>query len=314
MTLDESLHELGLESHPSERDLLAAAERLVASYEDQARGGDVPVAAYRGLPLPSPQATLATLFLLHEAARMTEARRLERALAAWHRTRPRADEKLDSAAKAWRWARDLGALSDALSPEVRRALAYASRIGDLGAARRPLRAFAMVDRRLLADAELLRQSGGAFVAHADDLDPPDAIASASRTLAASRSAVAVGGALIAFVVGLVFMGRSDRGPAPTEELVPPIARAGPDEEAIEAVARLRSSLGDSLQDQQARAITRALTDHDCGTALERVDVLKSGGPYGKTQSLVDAVAAAVLRACSKASPRASAARDTRDYQ
>jgi hypothetical protein len=299
---------LGHQSAASNDDLIAAAERLIAQYHAQAPG-PLSLAAYRG-SIPSHDEALSVIFRLHEAARLTEARRLESAFAAWLGAGSRVDETLGASAKSWQRARDLGALSDALSPEVRRALAYASRTGDLAGASVPLRAFAVVDRRLLADAELLRELGGPFVGLADVLDPPDAIPSASRALAGGRSAVAIAGALATLLVCLVTMGPSS-GRDSKEPLVPPAAVDGPREQAIEAVARLRGSLGEGLQDQKARAIARALADHDCGAALKSVSELTSGGPYPQTQSLVDAVAAGVLRACSPAdSPGTSATHDT----
>jgi hypothetical protein len=295
------------QSAASDRDLIAAAERLIAQYQAQAPG--LSLAAYRG-SIPSHGEALSLIFRLHEAAHLREARRLESAFAAWLGAGSRVDETLGASAKLWQWARDLGALSDALSPEVRRALAHASRTGDLAGARVPLRAFAVVDRRSLADAEQLRELGGAFVDLADLLDSPDAIPSASRALAGGRGTVAIAGGLATLLVCLVTMGPSS-GRDSREPLVPPVAVAGPREQAIEAVARLRGSLGDGPQDQNARAIARALADHDCGAALKSVSALTSGGPYPQTPSLVDAVAAAVLRACSPADlPGTSATHDS----
>jgi hypothetical protein len=294
---DESLRELGLPLGATEGDFVSAAERLVLRYESAAQSGSSS-AAYRGAGVPSLDVTLALLFRLHELARVTEARRLEDAVAAWIRTNPH-EEPGGPGAIAWRRARDLGALPDALSPAVRRALAHASQIGDLASAARPLRTFGRVDRRLLADADLLRQSGGAFAALADELEPPDALPAASRALAGGRNTVVVGGALLTFLVALAFTGRSSRTAA-RPSLVPSYGGGGPNEDALDAVARLRGSLGLGLQDQEARAIARALSEHDCRTALDRLDALTAGGPYPKTQSLVDAVANGVHHVCGAA--------------
>jgi hypothetical protein len=204
-----------------------------------------------------------------------------------------------SDADAWRHARELGALPDELSPEVRRVLAWGVRTRDFMTMEARLRTFAAVDRRSLADAYCLRNFGGSFETYARLFDEPEALVEARRSLVAGRAPVAAVGAAVAFVVGVALTGSSSRSSNPRAP-DGPAPRAGSERamaEASEAVARLRGSIGNGPLDQQARGVGRALAERDCKAALAGAQSMRSGGPYAQMQSLVDAVVDAVSRAC-----------------
>jgi hypothetical protein len=300
MTWDETFHELGLEDRASEGQLLAECERLTALYEElvRARASSGP---YRASEVAEPRATLEVLFQLHEGARAPQARRLQRALADWLSSTRHDARAMGAVPAAWELARALGALPDELSFEVRRALAWGARTGNFATMEAALRAFGAVDRRSLADSALVGSSGGPFAPYAGLLGDPDALERARGSLGSGRAIVVGAGALGAFAVGLILMGSEGRssvqGATPGPAAAAAAGGGGSAEQAGEAVARLRGNIGNGPLDSEARAIGRALVDHDCKAALEHVATMTSGGPYPQTQLLVDAVAVAVRRAC-----------------
>jgi hypothetical protein len=293
-----SMSEEGRGDEEAHESLAEEAEWLAVRYEELA-GHAGKTTAYRGGKASAPDETVDVLLRLHERGRTSVAGRLERAFAEWLRRTGAPDQTLGAAAEAWQAARELGALPDELSLEVRRMLARGLRTRELALMKAALRDFGAVDRRSLADSERLRRLGGTLAAYASLLGDPNALSKAARSLEGARSAIAGIGALLLFAFGLVYRDLASRASGQSQPATEPPTAPPPtlDEDAMSAIARLRGSLGDGPLDQHARWLMQALSARDCGAARREVTAITSSSGDSKTQPLVDLVAAAVRPLC-----------------